>query len=212
MPSLPEGGHAARRAPKQSRAKATFERIRKATIELAREHGFSGLNTIDIASRAGVSVGSLYEYFPNREAILLSIYEDTIAELVSSIKIMLPNVLDEPLRKAIHKTAAELLSSYKKNQLILLDLPIQMPELRLSGHAISFDQLVHGYLRLFLAHRKQGESPILIEQRAFLIENILIGSIQNYLRKLPPRFSAKAFLNHLVMVIGDYIERPIPPV
>jgi AcrR family transcriptional regulator len=201
--------HPVRRAPRQSRAKATFERIRKATLELVREHGFAGLNTIDIAARAGVSVGSLYEYFPNREAILLSIYEDTIAELVSSIKVMLPNVLDEPLRKAIHKTAAELLSSYKKNQMILLDLPIQMPELRLSGHAISFDQLVHGYLRLFLAHRKQGESAALIEQRAFMIENILIGSVQNYLLNLPPRFSAKAFLNHLVMIIGDYIERPI---
>ena len=203
------GSYKRRRDPHQSRAKMTVESIKQATMELARDKGFAALNTVDIAARAGVGVGSLYEYFPNRESILLSLFEDTTEQLVASIKAKLPQILEAPLGKAIRRTASELLSAHKENHMILLDLPQQMPELRLSGHAISFDQLIHGSLRLFLLHHKHGESPALIERRAFFIESILIGSIQRYLSRPPANFSDKAFLDHVTTIIVDYIERPM---
>lgn len=210
MALLREGrSYARRREPRQPRAKLTVESIKLATIELARAKGFAALNTIEIAERSGIGVGSLYEYFPNRESILLSLFEDTTERLVSSIKAKLPQIMEAPLHKAIHRTASELLNSYKRNQMVLIDLPQQMPELRLSGHAVSFDQLIHGSLRLFLSHHRQGESPTLIERRAFFVENILIGSIQRYLTRPPDKFSTKAFLDHVTTIIVDYIERPM---
>ena len=210
MPMLREGNdYRKRKEPRQPRARLTVESIKAATMELARAKGFASLNTIDIAARTGIGVGSLYEYFPNRESILLSIFEDTTERLVSSIKAKLPQIMDAPLRKGIHTTASELLGWYKREQIILVDLPQQMPQLRLSGHAISFDQLIHGSLRLFLLHHKHGESPALIERRAFFIENILIGSIQRYLDRPPANFPAKAFLDHVTAIIVDYIERPM---
>lgn len=198
-----------RKEPRQARARLTVESIKIATMELARAKGFGALNTIDIAARAGIGVGSLYEYFPNRESILLGIFEDTTEQLVTSIKGKLPQIMEAPLRTAIHRTASELLSSYKKSRMILVDLPQQMPELRLSGHSISFDQLIHGSLRLFLLHHKRGESQALIERRAFLIESILIGSIQRYLSYPPAHFPAPAFLDHVTTVIVDYVNRPM---
>lgn len=210
MPMLREGdNYRKRKEPRQPRARLTVESIKAATMELARANGFAALNTIDIAARTGIGVGSLYEYFPNRESILLSIFEDTAEKLVSSIKAKLPQIMDAPLRKAIHATASELLSAYKKEQMVLVDLPQQMPQLRLSGHAISFDQLIHGSLRIFLLHHKRGESPTLVERRAFFIESILIGSIQRYLMRPPAHFPTKAFLDHVTTIIVDYIERPM---
>lgn len=198
-----------RKEPRQPRAKLTVESIKIATMELARASGFGALNTIDIAARAGIGVGSLYEYFPNRESILLSIFEDTTEQLVSSIKRKLPQLLEAPQQTAIRGTASELLSAYRKNQMILIELPRQMPELRLNGYSISFDQLIHGTLRQFLIHHKHGESPALIERRAFLIEGILIGGIQRYLSQRPAHFPAAAFLDHITTVIVDYVERPM---
>jgi AcrR family transcriptional regulator len=210
MPMLREGGsRSRRREPRQPRAKLTVESIKIAAVEIARDKGFAALNTIDIAARAGISVGSLYEYFRNRESILLSIYEDTTEQFVSSIKARLPQILEAPLQKAVRRTAAELFNSYRKNQMILVELPQQMPELRLSGHAVSFDQLMHGSLRLFLVHHRRGESPALIERRAFFIESILIGSIQRYLSRPPARLSVAAFLDHVTTIVVDYIERPM---
>lgn len=197
-----------RKAPRQPRSRATVDSICIAATEMARTQGFASLNTIDIAARAGVSVGSLYQYFPNRESIFLSLYEETTASLVVAIKAKFPQILDAPLEKAVRMTATEMLTLYKQNQLILIDLPQQMPELKLSGQPLSFDQLLHGSLRLFLAHRNLGESPARIEHKAFFIENILIGSIQRYLSKPPARLPAKDFLDHLIEIVIDCVKRP----
>jgi AcrR family transcriptional regulator len=58
------------REPRQRRARATVEAIVEAAARILVERGWAGFNTNAIAARAGVSVGSLYEYFPDKEALL----------------------------------------------------------------------------------------------------------------------------------------------
>jgi AcrR family transcriptional regulator len=59
-----------RRAPRQARAKEMIATILGATAEILDEGGVDALNTNLIAQRAGVSVGAVYQYFPNKAAIL----------------------------------------------------------------------------------------------------------------------------------------------
>lgn len=58
-----------RKLPRQSRSKATVQAILDACAEGVDRHGYHGLTTRAIAERAGVSVGTLYQYFPNRDAV-----------------------------------------------------------------------------------------------------------------------------------------------
>jgi AcrR family transcriptional regulator len=58
-----------RKLPRQSRSKATVEAILDACRETVARRGYDGLTTHAIATRAGVSVGTLYQYFPNRDAV-----------------------------------------------------------------------------------------------------------------------------------------------
>lgn len=58
------------KAPKQERSRETFEVILKATTRILSKEGAEGLNTNLIAKVAGVSVGSLYQYFRNKESIM----------------------------------------------------------------------------------------------------------------------------------------------
>ena len=58
------------RTAKQKRSKATVEVIVEAATRILSDHGWAKLNTNAIAKRAGVSVGSVYEYFPNKHAII----------------------------------------------------------------------------------------------------------------------------------------------
>ena len=62
-----------RRTPQQQRSRATVAAILEASARILRQDGMAGLNTNRIAETAGVGVGSLYGYFPNKEAILLAL-------------------------------------------------------------------------------------------------------------------------------------------
>jgi AcrR family transcriptional regulator len=64
-----------RRIPSQGRAQLTVNSIVQAAQQLLDEDGPQALTTRRIAERAGVSIGSLYQYFPNREAIVVQLFE-----------------------------------------------------------------------------------------------------------------------------------------
>jgi len=59
-----------RKRPRQERSKATVDAILEATAQVLVEHGYDKTSTNRVAKRAGVSIGSLYQYFPNKEAMV----------------------------------------------------------------------------------------------------------------------------------------------
>lgn len=64
-----------RHAPRQSRSKATFEQILDATAQLLEDKGVEAINTNAIARAAGINVATLYQYFPNKQAVLLALFQ-----------------------------------------------------------------------------------------------------------------------------------------
>jgi AcrR family transcriptional regulator len=62
-----------RRSPAQARSRETVETILQAAARVFATRGYTGATTNHIAERAGVSVGSLYEYFPSKDAILVAL-------------------------------------------------------------------------------------------------------------------------------------------
>lgn len=68
------------RTPKQGRSKATVAAILEAAARILAEQGWAGFNTNAVAARAGVSIGSLYEYFPDKQALADEIANAHIAQ------------------------------------------------------------------------------------------------------------------------------------
>ena len=66
---------AMRRVPRQERAQKRIEAIVDAAEEVLLESGYSGLTTNAIAARAGASIGTLYQFFPNKDAIVAALAE-----------------------------------------------------------------------------------------------------------------------------------------
>ncbi len=62
-----------KKQPKQDRSRVTVEAIIEATTRILKREGRAALTTNRIAQVAGVSVGSLYQYFPNKEALLAEV-------------------------------------------------------------------------------------------------------------------------------------------
>lgn len=65
--------------PQQSRAEATVSAILEAAARILETKGSAGLNTNFVAQRAGVSVGTLYQYFPNKDALIVALSKREMA-------------------------------------------------------------------------------------------------------------------------------------
>lgn len=94
-----------RRTPLQSRAVDTVETIFEATARILQTDGRAGLNTNRVAELAGIGIGTLYGYFPNKEAILLAMARrETEAVRASVAEVLTQNLRkanDHPVRLAI---------------------------------------------------------------------------------------------------------------
>jgi AcrR family transcriptional regulator len=85
-----------RKAPSQGRSRFTVQQIVEAAARVFEERGYAGATTNRIAERAGVSIGSLYQYFPNKESILAVLLEEHFKEGTHAVEAVERHVAEEP--------------------------------------------------------------------------------------------------------------------
>lgn len=70
-----------RKKPQQRRSRVTIDTIFEATIQVLLAQGLDKVTTIQVAERAGVSVGSLYQYFPNKRALMAAVVRRHVSQV-----------------------------------------------------------------------------------------------------------------------------------
>ncbi|MFT3922101.1 MAG: TetR/AcrR family transcriptional regulator [Myxococcales bacterium] len=75
----------AKKQPSQGRSRATYESILDAAARLLEKHGYAELTTNHVAKAAGVAIGSLYEYFATKDAIVAEVVRRTVRSVASEI-------------------------------------------------------------------------------------------------------------------------------
>jgi AcrR family transcriptional regulator len=131
-----------RSKPIQSRARLQRDKILKATSQLLKTVGLDELTTILVAKKVGVSVGTLYHYFPNKHAILYALSElwvESISNLTSEIESQ--NLNEIQLKPFINLLVDRIAGFYKDNSSLLPLVAVMgsMPELE----RINSDYLSH---------------------------------------------------------------------
>jgi len=90
-----------RKTPVQARSTATVEAIYEATIQVLLSHGIERLTTTRVAERAGVSVGTLYQYYPNKQSLLFAVLENHLDKVMARV--------EATCERARHKPLAEMM-------------------------------------------------------------------------------------------------------
>lgn len=90
-----------RKQPRQKRSQETCTVILEAAARILETDGLGGLTTNRVAETAGVSVGSLYQYFPSKEAILAEMIRDLRRSLLSDCEAAVDTVRGRPLPDAV---------------------------------------------------------------------------------------------------------------
>ncbi|MBK5418066.1 TetR/AcrR family transcriptional regulator [Pseudomonas sp. TH31] len=75
-----------RKEPRQARSRATVDSIVQAGARVLSDRGWAGFNTNDVADAAGVSIGSLYQYFPDKQALVEAIRQHHLNDVLAVIR------------------------------------------------------------------------------------------------------------------------------
>lgn len=97
-----------RKLPVQARSSASVEAILKATIQVLLKIGKESLTTTRVAARAGVSVGTLYQYFPNKSALLRAALQRHMDEVGAALE----TVCREQAGSSLEKMATALVTGF----------------------------------------------------------------------------------------------------
>ena len=90
-----------RKMPIQTRATVTVGAICEATIQVLLSHGADRLTTTRVAERAGVSVGTLYQYYPNKQSLLFAVFEDHMDKVSRAVETACANACYKPTSEMI---------------------------------------------------------------------------------------------------------------
>lgn len=95
-----------RKLPQQARSAATIDAIRQATIQVLLADGVGRLTTTRVAERAGVSVGTMYQYYPHKQALLFGIVEKQLLLIEDAMSVASHRLLGTDLKTLAEGLAA----------------------------------------------------------------------------------------------------------
>ena len=122
-----------RKLPRQERAKATHDAILEAATRIISAGGLAAFNTNAVAARAGVSIGSLYQYFPNKDALMVGLIHRQQQRQYESIAAEIAQLGDVDLATAVRSVVRAAMRHHHDNSLYAS--AIDHEEERLPVHA-----------------------------------------------------------------------------
>ena len=116
-----------RKRASQQRSRATVSALVEATARVLVREGFDKASTNRIAEVAGVSVGSLYQYFPSKEALVVAVIDRHNQEIMQVVRGELAEAMSLPVEKAVRKMIAVAVKAHRVNPRLHRVLAEQIP-------------------------------------------------------------------------------------
>jgi len=161
-----------RRKPKQRRSRQTVEAILDAVLRILRREGNRGVTTNRIAEVAGVSIGSVYQYFPDKRAIFAALHERHIEQIDRMVERTLVEHAASPLTELMTALIEGMLEAHRADPELYEMMAAEVPHR--AGGTRDFSVRLHGAFRLALAARarelKKGRD---LDRMAFVVGNLV---------------------------------------
>jgi AcrR family transcriptional regulator len=145
-----------RKTATQERSRGTVDALVEATARILIKESFDKASTNRIAEVAGVSVGSLYQYFPSKEALVAAVIERHQQELMQTVRGEMAEVWAQPLEKAIRKLVAVAVKSHRIDPKLHRVIAEQIPRVGALEKLETFNRENYTLFRTFLeSHRDE---------------------------------------------------------
>ncbi|MGH7688173.1 MAG: TetR/AcrR family transcriptional regulator [Gemmatimonadaceae bacterium] len=189
-----------RNVPRQSRSKQTVQYILDAAAYILAERGLEGFTTNHIAERAGVNIASLYQYFPNKTAILDALQARHVGKPAQIDTETWKRLLELPLAELLVELVDAALAEHAENpalhRTLLMRLPRGMRDAEPSGR----NEMLSAML---LTKAREARRP---EMMVFTARHALLGAIDEAVCGHPDWLRDPDFRDELVRLVLRYLE------
>jgi AcrR family transcriptional regulator len=196
-----------RKSPVQQRSRLTVDQILEAAARVFAKRGYAGATTNHIAERAGVSIGSLYQYFPNKDTILVALHARHMESASEILRKMMEEALGEKAapEDLLHRFVRQIIEMHASepalHHVLLYEGP-RTPELSKKLHAIE-DSMAHAVEQMLA--RRGGISRPHAKHAAYLVVHVVENMAHEYVIHPPPDLPIEVFVEELVTMLSGYI-------
>lgn len=196
-----------RKQPQQKRAKELVNRILKATESYIGLHGLDELTTPKISEHSGISVGSIYQYFSNKEEIIDSLLEYKSHELGQDFKQFVLCHDFSDLKSMITASINFGFEQLQANNGYYLEILRHWHNLN-GQKSIHILQTHFSELCLYiLGNFYQGQNPERLELKVFIVVNSTLHTIMSYCLQGIGKYNEQEIKQELTEMITGYLEK-----
>jgi len=183
-----------RKLASQKRSRATVAALVEATARILVSEGFDKASTNRIAEVAGVSVGSLYQYFPSKEALVLAVIERHNREILQLVRAVLDEIAPLPVEEAVRRVVAMAIEAHRIDPKLHYILAEQIPRTGRLQNVEAANREAHALFRAYLESRKDELQLANVDLVAFICATSIEALAHN------------AVLHHEAMSSNDATE------
>jgi AcrR family transcriptional regulator len=194
-----------RKTPVQARSTASVSAILEATIQVLLDGGKDRLTTTRVAARAGVSVGTLYQYFPNKSALLQAVLKRHFSEITNAIE----DVCQEQRGKSLSQMATALVTAFLAAKMKDVNTSLALYSV---GGDVDAEKIVRQVgIRtskavaemLETTHEQLTEDPRLV---ASMLQGTMAGVSRRLLESRSPEKEVESFRRELIVLASAYLN------
>lgn len=193
-----------RKRPRQARAGVTLDAIFEATIQLLAADGPQRLTMTRVAQRAGVSVGTIYQYLPHKQALIYALNERYLETLAGTIEAACSAQRGSPIDRMVEVLVETYWRAKTERPEVTRALYRSVAELDNALLVEAFATRVDGTTSSMLASAPDATFADLDSVNLTLL-TVIFGTVRNAFERNLPLRSAEALRDQLLLMCRSYI-------
>jgi AcrR family transcriptional regulator len=199
-----------RKEPKQARSRQLVDAILEAAARVFEAHGYDATNTNRVAEVAGVSVGSMYQYFPNKDALVTALHERHVGEVLALVEGVAAEAPSRSLRASAELLVDGALAIHTTRPRLTRLLHGELPMLERTHDASAASRATFAATdRLLHAHQaevRRSDTALTSYAVIRLFEALVHAAVLDP----PPSVAPAALRNTIVDAVVGYLIVPAP--
>ncbi len=194
-----------RKLPGQRRARLTVDAILDAVVRILKREGIKAVTTNRVAKVAGVSIGSIYQYFRDKQALFMALHERHVEQIDRLVESKLVENAKSSLEELMRAMIGAMVDAHIPDPELYRALATEVPH-RSNGRK-DFSVRLHSLFRLALAARSQELKPGRdLDRVVFVVTNLVESLSHGAVLRRPPGLSLAVAQEEAVHAILAYLR------